>query len=150
GWIPGSASRPRNDGKRGTLFLFDEPTTGLHFDDIAKLLRSFQKLIDAGHSIAVIEHNLDVMRAADWIIDLGPEGGDEGGLIVCEGTPAQVMRHPISHTAKALREYEEAMKAVTPDSIGEKGVTPDLIRGPSSSAQWIPGSATRPRNDGKS
>ena len=65
--------------KRGTLFMFDEPTTGLHFDDIAKLMRSFRKLLDAGHSLIVIEHNLDVIRAADWLIDLGPEGGDAGG-----------------------------------------------------------------------
>ncbi|HYX66223.1 MAG TPA: excinuclease ABC subunit UvrA, partial [Burkholderiales bacterium] len=89
------------------LFLFDEPTTGLHFDDVAKLLRAFRQLIDAGHSLIVIEHNLDVIRSADWILDLGPEGGAAGGELVCEGTPAQVRAHPSSHTGKALREYEQ-------------------------------------------
>src|SRR5688500_17620770 len=93
-----------------TLFLFDEPTTGLHFDDVAKLLRAFRQLLGAGHSVVVIEHNLDVMRASDWIIDLGPEGGDAGGELVCEGTPSDVMAHVTSHTGKALREYEEAFK----------------------------------------
>ncbi|MEP7295937.1 MAG: excinuclease ABC subunit UvrA [Burkholderiales bacterium] len=95
--------------KRGTLFMFDEPTTGLHFDDIAKLMRSFRKLLDAGHSIIVIEHNLDVIRAADWLIDLGPEGGDAGGVVVCTGTPEDVKRHPTSHTGKALADYDKAM-----------------------------------------
>jgi excinuclease ABC subunit A len=95
--------------KRGTLFMFDEPTTGLHFDDIAKLMRSFRKLLDAGHSIIVIEHNLDVIRAADWLIDLGPEGGDAGGLVVCTGTPEEVKHHPTSHTGKALLDYDRAM-----------------------------------------
>jgi len=90
------------------LFLFDEPTTGLHFDDVAKLLRAFRQLLEAGHSLLVIEHNLDVIRASDWIIDLGPEGGDAGGEIVCAGTPAQVAKHASSHTAKALRDYELA------------------------------------------
>jgi excinuclease ABC subunit A len=90
----------------GSLFLFDEPTTGLHFDDVAKLLRAFRRLIDAGHSLLVIEHNLDVVRAADWIIDLGPEGGDGGGAIVCVGTPAEVMRVSASHTGRALVEAE--------------------------------------------
>ncbi len=97
---------------RGTLFLFDEPTTGLHFDDIAKLMRALRKLLDAGHSLIVIEHNLDVIRSADWLIDLGPEGGEGGGLLVAEGTPEQVREHPTSHTAKALREYEAAMGQV--------------------------------------
>jgi excinuclease ABC subunit A len=94
---------------KGTLFLFDEPTTGLHFDDIAKLMRALRKLLDAGHSLVVIEHNLDVIRASDWLIDLGPEGGDAGGLIVAEGTPDDLRAHPTSHTGKALREYEGAM-----------------------------------------
>ena len=104
--------RKRKPGARGLtpiLFLFDEPTTGLHFDDIAKLLRAFRQLVEAGHSLVVIEHNLDVIRAADWIIDLGPEGGDAGGELVCSGTPADVAQHPISHTARALREYAHAL-----------------------------------------
>ncbi|WCM89050.1 excinuclease ABC subunit UvrA [Acidovorax sp. NCPPB 3576] len=97
--------------RKGTLFLFDEPTTGLHFDDIAKLMRALRKLLDAGHSLVVIEHNLDVIRASDWIIDLGPEGGDGGGLLVAEGTPEDVRQHPTSHTGAALREYEQALGA---------------------------------------
>ena len=92
--------------KRGTLFMFDEPTTGLHFDDIAKLMRSFRRLLEAGHSIVVIEHNLDVIRASDWLIDLGPEGGDAGGEVVAFGTPEDVKHHADSHTARALREYD--------------------------------------------
>ncbi|MGP1678408.1 MAG: excinuclease ABC subunit UvrA, partial [Burkholderiales bacterium] len=95
--------------RKGKLFLFDEPTTGLHFDDIAKLLCALRKLIATGHSVVVIEHNLDVIRACDWIIDLGPEGGDAGGEIVCTGTPAQVRAHAASHTGRALREYETAL-----------------------------------------
>ncbi|MDB5964337.1 MAG: UvrA family protein [Polaromonas sp.] len=97
---------------RGTLFLFDEPTTGLHFDDIAKLMRALRKLLDAGHSLIIIEHNLDVIRSADWLIDLGPEGGEAGGLLVAQGTPEEVREHPTSHTALALREYEAAMGTV--------------------------------------
>jgi len=97
---------------RGTLFLFDEPTTGLHFDDIAKLMRALRRLMEAGHSLIVIEHNLDVIRAADWLIDLGPEGGEAGGLLVAEGPPELVRQHPTSHTARALREYEQVMSAV--------------------------------------
>ncbi|MDB5886854.1 MAG: UvrA family protein, partial [Polaromonas sp.] len=97
---------------RGTLFLFDEPTTGLHFDDIAKLMRALRRLLEAGHSIIVIEHNLDVIRSADWLIDLGPEGGEGGGLLVAEGPPEVVREHPTSHTALALREYEAAMNQI--------------------------------------
>jgi excinuclease ABC subunit A len=86
------------------LYILDEPTTGLHFDDIAKLLAAFRKLLQAGHSLLVIEHNLDVIKTADWIIDLGPEGGEEGGTIVTAGTPEQVAQHPESHTGRYLRE----------------------------------------------
>ena len=95
--------------RKGTLFLFDEPTTGLHFDDIAKLMRALRKLLDAGHSLVVIEHNLDVIRASDWLIDLGPEGGDAGGLIVAQGTPEDVRLHATSHTGKALRDYDSTL-----------------------------------------
>ena len=95
--------------KKGTLFMFDEPTTGLHFDDIAKLMRAFRKLLDAGHSLIVIEHNLDVIRASDWLIDLGPEGGEAGGQVVCVGTPEEVKRNATSHTGKALADYDTAL-----------------------------------------
>src|SRR5690606_561942 len=106
-----AAKGPRSQplARKGTLFLFDEPTTGLHFDDIAKLMRSLRKLLEAGHSLVVIEHNLDVIRSADWLIDLGPEGGAGGGLVVAEGPPEEVRKHPTSHTAQALRDYAEAM-----------------------------------------
>jgi excinuclease ABC subunit A len=85
------------------LYILDEPTTGLHFDDIAKLLAAFKKLLQAGHSLLVIEHNLDVIKTADWIIDLGPEGGDEGGSVVTAGTPEQVAKVEGSHTGRVLR-----------------------------------------------
>ena len=86
----------------GILYIFDEPTTGLHFDDIQKLLTAFRKLIDGGASVLIIEHNLDVIKSADWMIDLGPEGGDEGGHVVAAGTPEQVARNLQSHTGKFL------------------------------------------------
>jgi len=85
------------------LYILDEPTTGLHFDDIAKLLTAFRKLIEAGHSLLVIEHNLDVIKTADYIIDLGPEGGEDGGLVVATGTPEQVAQNEASHTGRYLR-----------------------------------------------
>jgi excinuclease ABC subunit A len=86
----------------GVLYILDEPTTGLHFDDIAKLLAAFRKLLDSGASLLVIEHNLDVIKSADWVIDLGPEGGDLGGKIIATGTPEQVARNPQSHTGRYL------------------------------------------------
>jgi excinuclease ABC subunit A len=85
-----------------TLFIFDEPTTGLHFDDILKLLSAFRKLIDAGATVVIIEHNLDVLKSADWIIDLGPEGGDAGGSVVAAGPPEAVAQQPESHTGRFL------------------------------------------------
>jgi len=88
----------------GTLFICDEPTTGLHCDDIAKLLAAFQRLIENGGSLVIIEHNLDVVRAADWVIDLGPEGGSRGGRIVATGTPEVIAKSPESYTGKYLRE----------------------------------------------
>ncbi len=86
------------------LYILDEPTTGLHFDDIAKLLAAFRKLLEAGHTLVVIEHNLDVVKVADWIIDLGPEGGEDGGELVAMGTPEQVAHVAGSHTGVFLRE----------------------------------------------
>jgi len=88
----------------GALYIFDEPTTGLHFDDIAKLLAAFRRLIDNGGSILIIEHNLDVIRSADWVIDLGPEGGERGGEIVAEGTPEQIAAAPDSYTGHYLNQ----------------------------------------------
>jgi excinuclease ABC subunit A len=86
------------------LYILDEPTTGLHFDDIAKLLAAFRKLLQAGHTLLVIEHNLDVIKTADWLIDLGPEGGEEGGGIVATGTPEQIAQLSESHTGRYLRD----------------------------------------------
>ncbi|WP_298234996.1 excinuclease ABC subunit UvrA [uncultured Azohydromonas sp.] len=105
-----SASKSKQSlAKKGTLFLFDEPTTGLHFEDIARLMRALRKLLEAGHSLIVIEHNLDVIRAADWLIDLGPEGGEDGGQLVAACTPEDIKQHPDSHTGRALRAYERAL-----------------------------------------
>jgi excinuclease ABC subunit A len=96
------AAHLTREASSGILYIFDEPTTGLHFDDIQKLLTSFRKLLDAGASVLIIEHNLDVIKSADWVIDLGPEGGDAGGRVVAAGTPEQVARNPQSHTGKFL------------------------------------------------
>jgi excinuclease ABC subunit A len=88
-----------------TLFIFDEPTTGLHFDDINKLLGAFRKLIEAGGSVLIIEHNLDVLKTADWIIDLGSEGGESGGYVVAVGPPEEIAANPLSHTGRYLRPH---------------------------------------------
>jgi excinuclease ABC subunit A len=102
-----AAGRPANaeDGarrKRHVLYIFDEPTTGLHFDDISKLLSAFRRLIDAGGSILVIEHNLEVIKTADWVVDLGPEGGERGGHIVGSGSPETIAKLPKSYTGRFL------------------------------------------------
>jgi len=92
------AAHLAQSSSEGTLYIFDEPTTGLHFDDIAKLLDAFERLLRSGGSILIIEHNMEVIRHADWVIDLGPEGGSGGGRIVAEGTPEQIAKAKGSYT----------------------------------------------------
>jgi len=97
----------RELGKRATgrtLYILDEPTTGLHLADIDKLLQVLNRLVEAGNTVIIIEHNLEVVKTADYLIDLGPEGGDRGGQLVATGTPEQVAQHPKSHTGRFLRE----------------------------------------------
>jgi len=105
------AAELKQASTRDLLYIMDEPTTGLHLDDIKKLLAVLQKLVDAGHTAVVVEHNVDVMKTADWIIDLGPEGGSAGGYIIAEGTPEHVATLPHSDTgrflAKALGKTQE-------------------------------------------
>ena len=118
--MSGSASRrsPSPAGKRSasscpwscpsaapgrTFYILDEPTTGLHFADVKKLMEVLQQLVENGNTVALIEHNLDVIKCADWVIDLGPEGGDKGGRIIAEGTPEQVARAEGSWTGKYLK-----------------------------------------------
>lgn len=97
-----SELQKRSTGR--TVYVLDEPTTGLHFEDISKLLTVLSGLVDRGNTVIVIEHNLDVIKTADWVVDMGPEGGAGGGLVVAEGTPEQVAGVPASHTGKFLRE----------------------------------------------
>ncbi|WP_028357033.1 excinuclease ABC subunit UvrA [Brackiella oedipodis] len=107
------AESARSRGKRqamltkGTLFLFDEPTTGLHFDDIARLMQAFRKLLAAGHSLIIIEHNLDLIKAADWVIDLGPHGGEQGGQVIAQCSPEQLKTVADSLTGQALLQYDQ-------------------------------------------
>jgi excinuclease ABC subunit A len=86
-----------------TLYILDEPTTGLHFHDVAQLLDVLHELVDQGNTMIVIEHNLEVVKTADWVVDMGPEGGDGGGQVVVEGTPEQIARNPRSYTGQYLK-----------------------------------------------
>ena len=115
--------------RKGSLFLFDEPTTGLHFDDVARLMRAFRTLLAAGHTLLVIEHNLDVIRAADWLIDLGPGGGETGGCIVGTGTPADLMHNSASLTGQALADYEQHIMRCEPvaSSLSTREPAPDYL-----------------------
>jgi excinuclease ABC subunit A len=101
-----SELQKRSTGR--TVYVLDEPTTGLHFEDISKLLKVLSGLVDKGNTVIVIEHNLDVIKTADWVVDMGPEGGAGGGLVVAEGTPEEVAGIPASHTGKFLREVLDA------------------------------------------
>ena len=94
-----------------TLYLLDEPTTGLHFDDVRKLLEVLHRLADLGNTVIIIEHNLDVIRNADWLIDLGPEGGEDGGRIVAQGRPEEVANTPGSFTGEFLQRYYASKRA---------------------------------------
>jgi excinuclease ABC subunit A len=93
-----------------TLYILDEPTTGLHFDDVNRLMAVLNALVDLGNTVLVIEHNLDVIKCADWIIDLGPEGGDKGGEVVIAGTPEQVAKEPTSYTGQYLKKYAKILR----------------------------------------
>ncbi|MGC1440719.1 MAG: excinuclease ABC subunit UvrA, partial [Burkholderiaceae bacterium] len=135
-----ATSKPKRSGRRarcGTLFLFDEPTTGLHFDDVSRLIGAFRKLLDAGHSLMVIEHNLDVMWASDWLIDLGPEGGDTGGYLVGQGTPDDLIKVKGSHTGLALQAYQEALAS------GSANAAQNLV---ASDIEVVPGGNTELRD----
>jgi excinuclease ABC subunit A len=128
----------------GILYIFDEPTTGLHFDDIQKLLTSFRKLLEGGASVLIIEHNLDVIKSADWMIDMGPEGGDAGGKVVGAGTPEQLARNSQSHTGKYLAKVLSAANGGNGHhGNGVKTVT-DVENGASSSSGASSGSNSSP------
>jgi excinuclease ABC subunit A len=112
---------------RGTLFLFDEPTTGLHAKDVERLLTTFRRLLSRGHSIVAIEHHLEFLAASDWIVDLGPGGGQEGGRIVAEGPPEEIRRNPASLTGRFLSE----MSPAPPPASGREGATEGRKQAPS-------------------
>jgi excinuclease ABC subunit A len=120
-----SSHSKQNGSSGGNLLIFDEPTTGLHFDDVAMLVKLFQRLVEAGNTLVVIEHNLEVIKCADWVIDLGPEAGDEGGMLVAAGTPEAVARLDASHTGRYLR-------AVIPSAAeGPRATSSNRSRDPS-------------------
>jgi len=108
-----------------TVYILDEPTTGLHFEDARRLLEVLNQLVDQGNTVIVIEHNLDVVKTADWIIDLGPEGGDEGGLIVAEGPPEEIADHPGSYTGAFLKRILARARRARPTTAPATAVAED-------------------------
>ncbi|MBA2774711.1 MAG: excinuclease ABC subunit A, partial [Nocardioidaceae bacterium] len=124
-----SELQKRSTGR--TVYVLDEPTTGLHFEDIRKLLGVLQRLVDQGNSVFVIEHNLDVIKVSDWVIDLGPEGGNKGGYLVAEGTPEQVAAVPESHTGRFLAPVLEG-RAV---AVGRKAAARPGLHQPLTTAE---------------
>jgi excinuclease ABC subunit A len=111
-----------------TLYVLDEPTTGLHFDDVRKLLEVLHRLVDLGNTVIIIEHNLDVIRNADWIIDLGPEGGEDGGRLVAEGRPAKVAAASESYTGQFLKRYYGSANGHL-EPVEEDATTPAIVSG---------------------
>ena len=131
--IAGFLAEKNSQAKKNDLFIFDEPTTGLHFDDIEKLMQSLQELIDRGNTAIIIEHNLDVINCADWVVDLGPEGGEDGGNVVVEGTLDNLVNHPTSYTGKALKAYRETLsqKVFSPYFTSDApNVSPSIVTVP--------------------
>ncbi len=131
------AARTRSGlAHRGSLYLFDEPTTGLHFEDIARLLAALRRLVDAGHTVLLIEHNLDVIAACDWVIDLGPEGGEQGGRLVFAGPPQELANCAASHTGRALaRELAHAAPATFPATAAANA--PQTLRAAEPAAAYV-------------
>jgi len=141
-----SELQKRSTGR--TVYVLDEPTTGLHFEDIRKLLEVLQGLVDKGNTVIVIEHNLDVIKNADWIVDMGPEGGSGGGRVIAEGTPEQVAEVPESHTGRFLGPVL-ARSARTPDrptgtgSAAKKTAAARVATKPTAKAKATAGTATK-------
>jgi excinuclease ABC subunit A len=121
--VPVPLERRAGRLNKANLFILEEPTIGLHIADVRRLVEVLQRLVDAGHSVVVIEHNLELIAEADWVIDLGPEGGDAGGEIVAAGPPEQVARHPRSHTGRYLRAMLGGTPALTPALPPRRGRT---------------------------
>jgi excinuclease ABC subunit A len=131
-----------------TLYLLDEPTTGLHFDDVRKLLEVLHRLTDLGNTVIIIEHNLDVIRNADWILDLGPEGGEGGGQIVAEGTPEEIAAVPGSYTGEFLRRYYQVIDSSRAESASVR-ITNGLAVKNGTAKSKTNGSTAKPRKGAK-